>query len=267
MVAPIKRRERMVPAVVLAAIVLFVVGIFVSRWLTYRPYDEETLCPLDQDYPRTALLIDATDRLTSHQIDEVLTEIGDPRGQLELYEWMGIFVLNEHNLPVPAAETARCNPGSGDTANPIYENPDRIQQRFEEEFVEPLQTAINGLRDLPESPTSPIFEMIRGVVRYSELNSTNERRLIIVSDMLQNVAQYSQYRSDVPFEDWRETSYAREMLQTSLQGMEVEILYVQRLDEPSASRQTTEHPEFWRAYFEAVGARLGNDSLKLLPAN
>ena len=266
--APNQLRNRMLPATVLAAIVLIVASIVATTWLTHRPYDEETLCPLDQDYPRTALLIDATDRLSSNQIERVLEEIGDPRGRFEQYEWVGIFLLNEYNLPVPAVETARCNPGSGDTANPIYENPDRIQQRFEREFVEPLQEAINGLRDLPESPTSPIFEMIRAVALYSELNSTEERRLIIVSDMLQNVPQNSQYSSDAPFEVWRETSYGRDMLQqTSLLGIDVEVLYVRRQEEPSQSRQTTEHTEFWRAYFEAVGASLDNDWVRRLPAN
>ncbi len=247
-----KSRERIVPIVVLAVLVALIGAVVV--FLSTRPtVDPDTFCPHGGNYARTAILIDATDSLSATQAKAIREEVEDLRRRLALYEWVGVFVLSEDNLVLPVPEIQKCNPGS--EPNPIYENPDMVRRRFEEEFRKPLDDAIGRLvKTTRPSPTSPILEMIRAVALDRDYVSTQPRRLIVVSDMLQNVSEYSHYRDGSDFRTWRDTDYARGFLQVSLLGVEVEILYLRRVDKPSGPLQTRSHVKFWEDYFAAVGA-------------
>ena len=94
--------------------------------------------------------------------------------------------------------------------------------------------------------------MIRAVALDRNFDSTAGRRLVVVSDLLQNVPGYSHYQSPPDFEQWRGTPYAREFLDLSLLGVRVDILYLKR--EVTRSLQTRGHVTFWEEYFHAVGA-------------
>ena len=247
-----RSRERIAPIAVLA-LLLAVIGTIVVFLSTRPPVDPGTFCPDDGNYARTAVLIDATDSLSATQAKAIREEVEDLRSRLALYEWVGVFVLSEDNLLLPVPEIQKCNPGS--EPNPIYENPDVVRRRFEEEFRGPIDDAIDRLvKTTRPSSTSPILEMIRAVALDRNYVGTRSRRLIVVSDMLQNVSQYSHYRDRAPFQTWRNTDYAREFLQVSLLGVDVEILYLRRIDETSRHLQNRGHVKFWEDYFAAVGA-------------
>ena len=237
-------------AVVLAALAALVAVALIPR----AEYDPDSLCPTDGEYPRTAILIDSTDSLSTSQVKSIREEINALRNRLALNEWVGIFVLDEDDLTLPAPVVALCNPGNESTANPLYENPMQIQRRFDQEFRKPIEEAVEELADLPPKPTSPIFEMVRAVALDRDFDSTRKRRLIVISDMLQNTAVYSHYRGDADFERWQGTNHAKEFLQLSLLGVEVEILYLKRPE--VRSLQTHGHVAFWESYFDAVGAEV-----------
>ena len=242
-----KRRERIVPIAILATLVAIVLSILVFL-NTGRETDPETLCPLDGDYPRTAILIDATNPLSETQGKAIREEIEDLRDRLAQYEWVGIFILSEDNLVLPVPDFAKCNPGS--TPNPLYENPEEVIKRFEEEFRKPIDAVIARLLNTtPPSDTSPILEMIRAVALDRDYRTTQPRRMIVVSDLLQNVPQYSHYRDGNDFQTWRDGHYAQTFLQQSLLGVEVEILYLKRVE--SRRLQTRAHVMFWEDYFDA----------------
>ena len=94
--------------------------------------------------------------------------------------------------------------------------------------------------------------MIRAVALDRNFDSTKGRRLIVVSDLLQNVPDYSHYQAKPDLEQWRDKPYAREFLQLSLLDVDVDILYLKRID--AGSLQTRGHVAFWEDYFDAVGA-------------
>jgi len=245
-------RERIAPIAVLAFLIL-VIGTIVVFMSTRPTVDPGTFCPHDGNYARTAVLIDATDSLSATQAKAIREEVEDLRRRLALYEWVGVFVLNDDNLLLPVPEIQKCNPGS--EPNPIYENPEVVRRRFEEEFRKPIDDAIDRLvRTTRPSSTSPILEMIRAVALDRNYVSTRSRRLIVVSDMLQNVSRYSHYRDRAHFQSWRDTDYAREFLEVSLLGVDVEILYLRRVDDTSGRLQTRGHVNFWEDYFADVGA-------------
>lgn len=256
-----KRRAWIAPTAVLAALVAVVVVIVVFV-ATRPPVDPESFCPIDGDYPRTAILIDATDSLSDSQEKAVREEIENLRRNLAEHEWIGVFVLNDVNLVLPEPAVAKCNPGSD--PNPLYENPGQVLLRFEREFKKPLDDAIAQLVETTKpSATSPILEMIRAVALDRTYVMTRNRRLIVVSDMLQNVPQYSHYRAGADFDAWRDTDYAQEFLQLSLLGVDVEILYLKRVDGDVRHLQTRSHVRFWEKYFDAVGATVR--TLKPIP--
>lgn len=257
------RRIVAVVAVLLALAFLVVAVIVVAPWKA-NAYSAATFCPHDGNYPRTAVLIDATDSLSESQIKTVLDNINslrqkDPdtgREPLEIYEWVGIFVLNEDNLTLPKPTVALCYPGSEDTANLLYQNPRRIQDRYEKQFLRPLEETAKRLAGAPEQSSSPIFEMIRAVALVKSFDSTKKRRLVIASDMLQNVAEYSHYGNAPDYAKWRETEYAQKFLEPSLlRGVTVEIWYLKRPGE-TGDLQTRGHVDFWEQYFNDVGAEV-----------
>lgn len=248
-----RRRSRPQAHIVALGIALFVaIAVLTVGLWPQRDYDEKTLCPKDGDYPRTAVLIDATDALNASQVKTIREEVTALRDRLALHEWVGIFVLNEDNLVLPAPEVALCYPGDESTANPLYENPRQIRRRFEREFRDPIEAAVQRLADLPSRPTSPILEMIRAVALDRNFDSTKGRRLLVVSDLLQNVPEYSHYRAEPDFEQWRQTPYAREFLLLSLLDVQIDVLYLRRTE--TRPRQTRGHVKFWEEYFHAVGA-------------
>lgn len=248
-----KKRQRKSALIALSFAMFFVVGMvsLVAPWRAGQ-YDEATFCRTDGQYARTIILIDATDSLSEAQIKTVTEEIIDLRGSLSPSEWVGVFVLDESDTVLPAAATALCNPG--DKANPLYQNPEEIRRRYEQRFVMPMRQAVAALFNRPPQKNSPILEMIRAVALVSEFNSSQPRRLIIVSDMLQNVAAYSHYRDGTDFLRWQKSDYAADFLRLSLTGVEVSVWYVKR---PEVRHlQTHGHANFWHQFFTAAGADL-----------
>ena len=132
-----KRRRKKVRNAfgVLAAVLSLVAAVIIAiaPWEAGN-YDPSSLCPKNGDYSRTAVLVDATDSLSESQVKTVAEEINFLRDRLALHEWVGIFVLNEDNLTLPAPEIALCYPGDRTTANPWIRNPALIQQKFEKHF-------------------------------------------------------------------------------------------------------------------------------------
>ena len=252
-----KHRGRIVAFITLAVLMAAILAGAVWLYAGRPSINPDTFCPLNGKYSRTAVLVDATDSLNRKQIKEIKENLNEMRQNLELYEWVGIFVLNENNLTVPKPIIALCNPGNETTANEFIENISRVRRQYEKNFRAPMESAIDKLANLPEQKESPIFEMIQAVALDSNFDSTKKRRLIIVSDMLQNTPEYSHYTGNMDYDKWRTTDYARDFLDsTLLRDVDVQILYVKRHNEEVKSLQTRRHPEFWRRYFEDVGAYL-----------
>ena len=244
-----KLKERYVTFAILGAMLCLAGGL--ALLAAQKPQiDEDTFCPLDGQYARTAILIDGTDPLSEEQINAVIGYFDGLRNDLQLHEWVGLFLMDE-DLILPEPRVALCNPGNENTANQVHQNPRLLKLKFDKEFSAPIKAEVEKLKNLPEQSTSPIMEMVEEVVRGPHFPSGQKRRLIIVSDMLQNVSEYSQYNNHDDYDVWKNSEYARNMVQPGLlQGVDVGILYVVR----KPDLQTLEHREFWRRYFEALGA-------------
>ena len=77
--------------------------------------------------------------------------------------------------------------------------------------------------------------------------------MIIFSDMLQHVlGRYSHYRASANFKALARTDYYRSV-ETALPGVKVRVV---RFLRPGQERRQTERQKvFWRAFFQAAGAK------------
>ena len=259
-----RRRDTIKFACIMATLAVIVLGGVMFAYVDATraaQYDADTFCRKDGDYPRTAILIDATDSLDESKIKAAGEKINKLlKSELATGEWVGMYVLDESNLALPSPRAALCNPGGKRQCNPLIENCQDAQLKFKRDFLSPMETAINGLADSPPRPSSPILEMIRAVALARDFDSSQKRKLIIVSDMLQNTRQYSHHRGRADFAEWKKSDAAREFSSLSLSGVDVRILYVKRPQ--YAQLQTRGHVLFWEEYFAAVGAKIsGLESL------
>lgn len=200
-----------------------------------RPtYDEETLCPTGQLNAHTAVVIDKTDLYTPAQAERISDLILFSRDQLAEFERLSLFELNESGRLQNTNQFSLCNPGRGDQANQLYENPSRIEVRYQALFEEPLQEALADLIEPKDSPSSPIVEALARLAQQREFDtSVASRRAVLVSDMLQNSDLFTFYegarRDPGSLPDPREVAARIEQSYGEvLAGVQIEVFLIPR---------------------------------------
>lgn len=235
-------REQRQALAIWSTIIVFVLAFIVAYAALPAPesLDEETLCPRDLTPPlQTVILIDKTDPLTETHLVALAKIINSEKDRLPRHGHLQIVVL-ESELSM---RFSLCRPGDGNDANVWKENPERLQQAFEKRFAKPLNELLAQLTLGSAAPHSPIMEAIE-TVAIGFAATVPTKRLIVVSDMLQNTGTISHYHQDQRAPGQKPSSIA------NLQGVAVEILYLQR----DRRLQDQAHHEFWKAYFAASKA-------------
>ena len=222
--------------------------------------DPDTLCPRSGNYGHTVILVDKTDPFTPTQQHVLQQVIASIRDHMAVADKLSIYILDDTNYVAPQPAFALCNPGSGRDANPIYQNPQKVERVFRERFGQPLERILKPLMAANERAASPIMEMIREISTIDDFGAHGDsgpnaprRRLVIFSDMLQNMADYSHYRTRADFETFRTSQYYYGV-HAPLSGVEVEIYYLVRPH--TRQLQTRGHILFWEQYFRRAGAVL-----------
>jgi hypothetical protein len=220
--------------------------------------DAETLCRADGAYPEvTVVLLDLSSALSDVQKLDVKNELTRIRDNVPRFGRIEIFAVDDRAPRVLEPLLMLCNPGRGDDMSEIYQNPQLARQRWERDFASTLTAEIEKLLDTPEAATSPIFEAIQAVALRTfddpKLDAVPSRRLVLVSDLMQNVpGSLSMYSSVPKFDDVARAPYWLDV-KADLDGVDVTVLYLQR---PSSQRLWQPQIEFWSRYFEAQGASL-----------
>ena len=216
--------------------------------------DKVTLCPIKKS-PAEALvvLLDVSDQLSEPQLIKIDNEVERLRDSLPRWGRIEIYVVARggERLTVPVIQ--RCNPGTGKDMSKIYQNPDLAKKRWQA-FAQELRDQIKVLMQLPDTGTSPIFESIQAVsLRTFDRPDMDgvPKRLVVVSDLMQNVpGSLSHYRGVPDFEEFAASPYFSRV-RCDLDGVDVTLLYLRRSE---LSVQGTKHISFWAQYFEAQGA-------------
>ncbi len=244
--------------IAVVALVLLVVG---ARFTIFSPgppdRDPETGCPEAGPAALTAILIDVTDQVGAISRADVLAHldeyVADSREDEMVLAYEAKPVGNEIGSPLLSV----CHPGDPDEASEWTENPRLIRRRLEERFERPLEELFAELLGREPASTSPLMESVQSVAvsvlgrhEYAGL----PKRLILVSDLMQNTRNLSFFRQAVDYEVFAATAGA-DALGTDLRGTAVEVLFVQR----TAHRRldgTRGLIDFWQRWIEEQGGTL-----------
>lgn len=216
--------------------------------------DKITLCPANGPTGHVVLLVDQTDPLNFVQKRAFEAELQNivlrrtPKGSL-----LSVYVLGEDFTSTAEPLVELCNPGSGEDKSALNSNLVRLRKQYEERFVQPLLQQSEKLVAATPAKKSPIFEMLQlvGINAFRKHDIQGERRLIVVSDMLHNTAEFSMYKGLPDFEAFSASDYGRKA-QVDLSGVQVELDYL--INDPKL--QSRRNLSFWEAYFNKAHARL-----------
>ncbi len=218
--------------------------------------DKATLCPVLGAKATTVVLIDRTDSMNPVQQGALLQKLDDIKAETPKYGAIEIYSVGQVGEALLRPEVKLCNPGRGEDVDQTIGNPRLVEKRWKEGFQAPLERVFKDMLRPGEAKTSPIAESIQSVAITSfdaDNQSGADKRLVIVSDMLQNTPEFNQYVALTPFERFKTTEYYRRV-RAHLDGVRVEILYVRR---PTARQiQGEGHIEFWQQFFMDEGATL-----------
>ncbi len=240
-------------------VVLIIASLLIARLLgvayLYRrgPVLDAMMCPVDGPAGLTVLLIDATDPITEIQRASVHNHFERIAREVPKQSAIEVFTVEQVGSELLHRTGERvCSPGRG--GNPLFENPRMVETKWKEVFWQPLQTWEEQAVRRASSSTSPILESLQSLA-VTEFQSPvlrdRPKKLVVVSDMLQNTSGLSQYRTIESFETVRLGDYFRSV-HADLTGVTIEILYLVR----SGTPQGKQHIEFWQKYFSAAGATL-----------
>lgn len=247
---------------IVIAIIVIGGGIFALKViLTPKPTDSVTFCP-EQIESVTAVLLDATDPPSPAQRKEAKNRIEEIKKQLPINGRIDLYALGMRDKDgLTERFFSLCNPG--ETLNPLVQKAtaDRLKQvkkLWKEGFGDKLTNQIERFLASPATNESPILEAVREVALQSfdtfETKNATRKNLIIVSDMIENTRNYSQYKlspSKLNFADLQYLPFYKLIAVNALNDVRVEIIYIKRRDALSG---TEAHYNFWRSFFESVGA-------------
>jgi hypothetical protein len=218
------------------------------------PTDGTTLCPLDRPMSQvTVVLLDVSSRFSEPQRLQIQNQLARLRDSIPRFGLLEVYTVDRLARRVTAPVFHGCSPGTGADLNRIYQNPELARKKWNG-FVGKLTADIDNQIARPASERSPIFEAIQATAlrtfddpHYDGL----PKRLVIVSDLLQNVPGGLDMYQDVPsFRSFRKTAYFSRV-RASLRGVAVSIYYLAR---SGVGIQGRRHLGFWDAYFRSQGA-------------
>ena len=237
-------------------VLFFLIIASAGYYTTTRPkgLNPDTLCPVDGPTGHYVLLVDKTDPLNFTQkqafsvILKELIEKRVPEGYL-----LSVFALGEDFKENAAPVVELCSPGDGTGKSEFIANKHKLKVQFQSKFTDPMLKLSESLVATQPAKWSPIFEMLQlvGINGYRKQGIKGERRLIIMSDMLQNTAQLSMYKGPVDYSAFTASDYGKKAL-PELTDVSVELHYLMN----SPQLQSRRNLKFWEEYFAKAGAHI-----------
>ena len=244
-------------------IVLAILGGISYLAFALRPadYDPRTLCLTGETPPHIAIVIDKTDLYSNAQRNDIEAIVLDRRNTLGIGEKLSLHELDASGALVNTNNFELCNPGRGDQINPLYRNAQRIEARYQAFFEGPLKASLDDLVEPKESPRSPIIEAIARLSTQGDFGAdVPARRIVLVSDMLQNSALFTVYgrnRANLP-QSLPEPAQAAAQIEQAfgdgLAGVTIEIYLIPRRGWEGA--QDGPLQSYWNEVFRELGMRV-----------
>ncbi|MEL6258535.1 MAG: hypothetical protein AAFQ67_05730 [Pseudomonadota bacterium] len=209
-------------------------------------------CRLDRRDPaHTVLMIDQSDPFVERDYDWVAALLDEESRLLPKYGRLTVVTPDSARPYQPRVVFSACTPGSADRANPIFENPRMIEHRWRSDFKDQLTERVDALLKDDQASNSPLGETVFAVFDRPDFQDTvRRRRLVIVSDLMQNSEEFSFYTSGADRLAFGQTRLASEKPDMTGADVVARIVPRQEYDLPISSLRV-----FWEDYFGRAGAR------------
>lgn len=193
------------------------------------------------------VLVDMTDPMSAHAARGARVQVAKALAELKRGDELAVFVLDVQS-PIPREVWWVVSPGRGSEANPWTEGPEYMEERFQEQVAAPLDSVlvVAMAERSPTSATALGDAIAETYVSGECAKSPNRRRLIIVSDFVENSARFSFYR--------QRAARALPFATLNLVGGSVEMIVVLR--QRDALVQNAHLLGLWIRWFKSCGARV-----------
>lgn len=198
----------------------------------------------------TAIVLDVTDTLTVDQA----RALGERMRAVEEFELQRGELVSLWTVGGPEGELRRwfCGRFPGRSANSFTENPRHVVERCDSLFSYPFSRAFAAAITPARAARSPIAACIAEIGEIDVFSSTiRHRRLILISDLLENTRHLSLYRDGTRSLITSTEHWIREN-RADLDGVDVEVLGIVRPGVSVSDRAALRR--LWRRYFAASGA-------------
>jgi hypothetical protein len=210
--------------------------------------DTASLCPVDGPQGIIVVLVDTSDDLPQPAQREVLGMLEDQITALPAYYRLDVRVLD-----IAGGRSrslfSRCNPGDGTGLSEWTDNPRLSRMRWLDDFRQPAKDAVKSSLSSASAKSSPIMGAIQDIAidQFSSSAAQKvEKKLIVISDMLEFTPLYSQYpgAGDLSYLRFkRSPAYLK--FRTDLHDARVKIEYVQQTQ---VTIDSVKHIEFWKEW-------------------
>ena len=218
-----------------------------------RPMDA-SMCPVSGAIAgHTILLVDATDAYDAGQIARLRAAATAAIGDVPKGGRLTLMTVDADNPWQPREVFSLCNPGDGSGAMGIVVTPSVLRAQWKHRFVDRVEQQAQALAAAPTAEHSPLLESVAALVGRRDFGAdTPNRRLIYVTDGIENEPGYSQYGLNDPKRAYERSPLASQ-IDADFSGVKVELEYLRR---PSAGTvQGSVHKAFWRWFFRQHGAK------------
>lgn len=215
---------------------------------------DENLCP-PEPAEYVAVVVDVTDPLTLAQRQDLRNKLDALTETIPLGGRLAFFRVApaQDKLLEPLLEV--CNPGSVTDFSEMSRDLKQVQEKFERGFEQPILDTYEKIFTASGSEQSPILSSMQSV-NLTELQTgqalQKPRRLILISDLLENTSDLSFYGRLPTAEEVLESAGFTSR-RTDLRGVEVELWMLQRSDYQSTQPRAL--PELWNILLREQGAR------------
>lgn len=223
------------------------------------PIHPETMCPTRAGVESVSavnlILIDRTDPITEIEASDIRKHLNSFARQSVVSEKIAVYEIGQAANLSATPRIVLCNPGGArsDTIEDKMSRNPVSERLFQEKFLNGLDRILREMLVIAPQADSPIMELVQAAVVENLKHGTSNipRRLIIVSDLMQHSREYSHYQG-LGEQAFFDGAFFKKVA-TDLAGIDVRILYIKRLQ--GRNKQPEHHVQFWKKYFERLGAR------------
>ncbi len=218
--------------------------------------DPVTLCRAEGPYSITALLLDRTDSFSAQTRDDLKIQIKNLLDTVKENHEISLFTVESTHEKGLEPIIKVCNPGDPENVDPLIQSQAIVRRNWQHKFRQPLEEVLQNLLDEKEAPSSPIMESVQSV-SLTHFQDTERRsvprRLIIISDLLQNSDACSFYREPPDFNRFQHTHESLG-LNPDLRGVDIELWLIQRRQRQQ--RDGGPLLKFFQSWFSQHGGRV-----------